>query len=260
MNPMASCPPDARLSAPTPVRRPVSRNLGTFPVPLPSEPVLVVEDEPRTRRYLCLALQKSGFKVLEAGHGAEAMELFHRQVPRVVLLDIGLPDMSGFDLCRAMRQQREDLAILMATGRAEDADKVTGLELGADEYLVKPFGPEVLVASIKAVLRRCTHAPSPSGELAYGPLRLDPLTLKAFKDDRELDLTPKEFALLALFLRHPGQVLTRERLHQEIWGEHHYCCPKTLDVFICKLREKLEADPAHPVHLRTERGVGFVYQ
>ena len=224
----------------------------------PAEAILIVEDDPGARKYICITLQKAGFKTLEAGDGEEALELFEQRTPGVALLDIGLPGMNGFQLCQTMRQRREDLAILMVTGRADDADKVSGLELGADDYLVKPFGPDVLVARIKAVLRRCARRPSSPELLTLGDLQMDPLGMKVFKRGVEIDLTPKEFALLATFLRHPGEVLTRERLRQEIWGEHHFVSAKTLDVFVCKLREKLEDDPAHPSHFKTEWGVGFI--
>lgn len=222
------------------------------------EAILVVEDDQSARKFIRITLQKAGFKVLEAGDGEEALELFERRTPRVALLDIGLPGMDGFQLCQTMRQRREDLAILMITGRADDADKVSGLELGADDYVVKPFGPDVLVARIKAVLRRCTRRNGAPEVLTLGDLRMDLLTMKVFKRGREIDLTPKEFALLATFLRHPGEVLTRDRLRREIWGENHFGSAKALDVFICKLREKLEDDPAHPSHFRTEWGVGFI--
>ena len=224
----------------------------------PAEAILIVEDDPGARKYIRITLQKAGFETLEAGDGEEALELFERRTPRAALLDIGLPGMNGFQLCQTMRQRREDLAILMVTGRAEDADKVSGLELGADDYLVKPFGPDVLVARIKAVLRRCARRSSSPERLTLGDLQMDLLGMKVFKRGLEIALTPKEFALLATFLRHPGEVLTRDRLHQEIWGEKHFVSAKTLDVFVCKLREKLEDDPAHPDHFKTEWGVGFI--
>lgn len=224
----------------------------------PTCTALVVEDDCMARKYIRITLQKAGFKVMEASNGEEALELFHQEQPRVALLDIGLPGMDGFEVCRRMRQQREDMAILILTGRGDDTDKVSGLELGADDYLVKPFGPEVLVAQIKAVLRRCVRQNQTSDVLTHGDLRLEFHTLKVFKGNREVDLTPREFTLLAAFLKHPGEVLTREQLHREVWGEQHHVSPKALDVNIFKLREKLEEDPAHPRYFRTERGVGYI--
>ncbi len=221
-------------------------------------PVLLVEDDPVARKFIRITLQKAGFKVHEAGSGEEALDLFERHPTQVALLDIGLPGMDGFELCQKLRQRSEAVAILILTGRGDDSDKVSGLELGADDYLVKPFGPDVLVARIRAVLRRYAHQSQVSNTLSLGDLRLECLTMKVFKGGREVDLTPREFALLAAFLRHPGEVLTREQLRDEIWGEHHFGSAKALDVFVCKLREKLEDDPAHPQHFKTEWGVGFV--
>jgi DNA-binding response OmpR family regulator len=220
--------------------------------------VLVVEDDPGARKFIRTALQKAGFKVTEADCGEDALDLFDRCPPQVALLDIGLPGMDGFEVCREMRQRRPGTAILILTGRGDDSDKVSGLDQGADDYLVKPFGPEVLVARIKAVLRRCSRQNETSDVLTLGDLRLEFHTLKVFKGDKEVDLTPREFALLAAFLKHPGEVLTRDQLRGEVWGENHYGSAKALDVFVCKLREKLEDDPAHPKYFLTERGVGFI--
>lgn len=224
----------------------------------PSCTVLVVEDDPSARKYIRISLEKAGCQVIEAESGEEALELFERHFPEVALLDIGLPGMDGFEVCQTMRQRRPDMAILILTGRGDDSDKVSGLDLGADDYLVKPFGPNVLVASINAVLRRCTRHSQTTDTLSLGDIRLEFHTLKVFKGDREIDLTKREFALLATFLRHPGEVLSRDKLRAEIWGENHFGSAKALDVFVCKLREKLEDDPARPKYFKTAWGVGFV--
>ena len=218
----------------------------------------MVEDDPQARKFIRITLQKAGFRVMEAGSGEEALELLDRLPPKVALLDLGLPGMDGFELCRRIRQRREDIAILILTGRGDDSDKVSGLDLGADDYLVKPFGPEVLLARIRAVLRRCLRPTQDADRLTLGDLRLEFHGMKVHKGDREVDLTPREFALLAALLRHPGKVLTRDQLREEVWGENHFGSAKALDVFVCKLREKLEDDPAHPRYIRTEWGVGFV--
>jgi two-component system response regulator VicR len=168
--------------------------------------------------------------------------------------------MDGFKLCTEIRKRSEDTAILILTGRGDDSDKVFGLDLGADDYLVKPFAPEVLVARINAVLRRCQVKAKTSDMLMLGDIRLEFRTNKVFKGGAEVDLTPREFALLATFLAHPGQVLSREQLQDGVWGENHHGSAKSLDVFICKLREKLEDDPTHPRHFLTQRGVGFLCQ
>jgi DNA-binding response OmpR family regulator len=218
----------------------------------------VVEDDPSARKYISLTLQKAGYQVMEAGSGEEALELFDHQPTRVALLDLGLPGMDGFELCAEIRQRSEDMAILILTGRSDDSDKVSGLDLGADDFLVKPFGPDVLLARINAVLRRCSRQNQTADVITLHDLRLEFHTLKVYKKDREVDLTKREFALLAAFLKHAGEVLTRDRLHEEIWGENHYGSAKALDVLVCKLREKLEDDPAHPKYFRTAWGVGFV--
>jgi DNA-binding response OmpR family regulator len=220
--------------------------------------VLVVEDDPCALKYIRITLQKAGCQVLEAGSGEEALELFNQHAPQVALLDVGLPGMDGFEVCRILRERHEDTAILILTGRGEDSDKVSGLDLGADDYLVKPFGPDVLVASINAVLRRCSRQNQASDVLTLGDLRLEFHTRKVFKNDKEVDLTKREFALLAAFLKHPGMVLSREKLHNEVWGENHFGSAKALDVFVCKLREKLEDDPTHPKYFKTAWGVGFI--
>lgn len=222
--------------------------------------VLVVEDDLVARKFICTTLRKTGCKVIEAVTGEEALELFGLNRPQVVLVDLGLPGMDGFELCIEMRRRGEDLAILILTGRGDDSDKVLGLDLGADDYLVKPFGPEVLLARMNAVLRRCKARSGPSDTLALGDIRLEFHGMKVFKRGVQVDLTPREFALLATFLKHPGQVLSREQLHRGVWGENHFGSSKALDVFICKLREKLEDDPTHPKHFLTQRGMGFICQ
>ncbi len=220
--------------------------------------VLIVEDDLIARKFIRTSLQKAGCRVLEAGSGEEALELFDRHAPQVALLDLGLPGMDGLEVCRNLRERREDMAILILTGRSEDSDKVSGLNLGADDYLVKPFGPDVLVARINAVLRRCRRQHQTQNVLTLGDLRLEFRTMKVFKGDKVVDLTRREFALLAAFLKHPGEVLSRDQLRDEVWGENHHGSAKGLDVFVCKLREKLEDDPANPRYFRTAWGVGFV--
>lgn len=220
--------------------------------------VLVVEDDPGARKYISLTLQKAGCRVVEAGSGEEGLDLFDEASTQVALVDLGLPGMDGFELCSEIRRRREDTAILIVTGRGDDTDKVWGLDLGADDYLVKPFGPEILVARINAVLRRCRRKLQSLDGLRLGQLRLEFHKMKVFKANVPVALTPHEFALLTAFLRHPGEVLTREWLHREVWGENHAGSSKALDVLVCKLREKLEDDPAHPELFRTERGVGFI--
>lgn len=219
---------------------------------------MVVEDEPLARLAIRTALLKGKFKVVEAESGEEALDVFDRTSPHVVILDIGLPGLDGFEVCRRIREKREDTAILMLTARGEAEDKINGLELGADDYLVKPFNPGELVARIRAVLRRAALQPPPEEPLLFGDLRLDFQSMKAFKGGEDVNLSPREFALLAALLRHPGQVMSREQLGKEIWGPIHRENARALDVFVCKLRDKIEDDPTCPRYVRTARGAGYV--
>ena len=258
MNLPAPCLPEPHLPPSRPLRPRGPRAVGSLESAFSGYSILVVEDEPRARKYLCTTLHKAGFKVLEAENGGDARDLFELRSPQVALLDIGLPGMDGFEVCQRMRMRRNDMAILMVTGRAGDSDKVSGLDLGADDYLVNPFGPDVLVARLNAVLRRCLRQEHASEVLTLGDIRVELLTMKVFKDGHAVDLTPREFTLLTTFLKHPGEVLTRDRLRSEVWGAHHFGSGKALDVFVCKLREKLEDDPSHPSRFRTEWGVGYI--
>lgn len=227
------------------------------PVAVPC--VLVVEDEPLARISIRATLQKAGFLVIEAESGEQALGLFDQgPAPDVVILDIGLPGLDGFEVCQAMRKKRADVAILMLTARADPADKINGLTLGADDYLVKPFNPGELVARIRAVLRRSAHQAPSKEPLVHGELRLEPRSQKAFKRGVDANLSPREFALLAALLRHPGQVMSREKLAAEVWGPAHQGNARALDVFVCKLRDKIEDDPDHPAYVRTAWGAGYI--
>jgi len=221
--------------------------------------VLVVEDEPLARLSIRTALAKDGFKVIEAESGEQALGHFDRvPSPDVVILDIGLPGLNGFEVCERIREKRADTAILMLTARADPSDKITGLTLGADDYIVKPFNPGELVARIRAVLRRSAQRTRSLEPLVFGELCLDLLSQKAFKSGVDVNLSPREFALLTALLRHPGQVMSREQLAMEVWGTTQRGNARALDVFVCKLREKIEADPAHPQFVRTAWGAGYV--
>ena len=219
---------------------------------------LIVEDDSATRRLLQKNLEKAGFLVRTAEDGETAVELFQREPAQVVILDIMLPGMDGFEVCRRLREHREATAILMLTAKREDDDKINGLDLGADDYMVKPFNPRELTARLRAILRRCALRPGAADALAFKDLRIDFRAQKAFKGDCELDLTPREFALLGTFLQNPGKVLTREELNDKLWGKGHHGSSKSLDVYVRKLREKMEEDPSRPTRLRTAWGVGYV--
>jgi two-component system, OmpR family, response regulator RegX3 len=223
--------------------------------------ILMVEDEESITVPLSEALAREGFDTEVAGTVAEALELAGRLAPDLVLLDVMLPDGSGYDVCRELRRESR-VPIIMLTARGEETDRVVGLELGADDYVVKPFSAREVAARIRAVLRRTGEAAasSPSKEsaaLTVGDLRLDPARRSATLAGEELDLTRKEFELLELLMGEAGSVITRERLIDEVWDVNWFGSTKTLDVHVSGLRRKLGDDPSSPRYLHTVRGVGF---
>jgi two-component system response regulator RegX3 len=218
----------------------------------------MVEDEESITVPLAEALVREGFDTQVAGTVREAVELIERRLPDLVLLDVMLPDGSGYDVCRRLRESSR-VPIIMLTARGEETDRVVGLELGADDYVVKPFSARELAARIRAVLRRA-DAEGPidrEGPLEVGPLRLHPDRRMASLDGDELELTRKEFELLELLLREAGNVVSRERLIDEVWDVNWFGSTKTLDVHISSLRRKLGDDSADPRFIHTVRGVGF---
>jgi DNA-binding response OmpR family regulator len=221
----------------------------------PRRTILLVEDERSIRDPLADALRSEGFDTLVAGTVAEALEQARRD-PDLVLLDVMLPDGSGFDVCRELRQ-RSQVPIIMLTARGEEADRVVGLELGADDYVVKPFATGEVIARIRAVLRRRPSDPPDERELAVQDLRIDVAARRAWLAERELELTRKEFDLLARLARDAGRVVTRESLMSDVWDLNWFGSTKTLDVHVAWLRRKLGDDPGEPTYIHTVRGVGF---
>ncbi len=221
--------------------------------------VLMVEDESSITEPLAEALEREGFDTRVAGTVAGALEEARRELPDLVLLDVMLPDGSGYDVCRELRRD-STVPIIMLTARGEETDRVVGLELGADDYVVKPFSAREVVARIRAVLRRSTgRTPEQAtGEpFEVGGLRLHPDRRTAVLAGSELDLTRREFDLLELLMREAGSVITRERLIDEVWDTNWYGSTKTLDVHVSSLRRKLGDDSAEPRFIHTVRGVGF---
>jgi two-component system response regulator RegX3 len=223
----------------------------------PRRTILLVEDETSITEPLAEALRSEGFHTQVAGTVAEALELAHTE-PDLVLLDVMLPDGSGFDVCRELRQ-RSRVPIIMLTARGEEADRVVGLELGADDYVVKPFSAREVVARIRAVLRRVNEPAvgEDEGPLEVGELRLDPSSRQVTHRGEALELSRKEFELLQLLMRNAGSVVTRERLLDEVWDTNWFGSTKTLDVHVSGIRRKLGDDPSEPRYLHTVRGVGF---
>jgi two-component system response regulator RegX3 len=219
--------------------------------------VLLVEDEASITEPLAEALGREGFETKVAATAADALELAARLQPDLVLLDVMLPDGSGFDVCRALRQ-RSQVPIIMLTARGEEADRVVGLELGADDYVVKPFSAREVTARIRAVLRRAESPAQPDDKpIELGELRLDPARREVTKNGDILELSRKEFELLHLLMANAGSVVTRERAIDEVWDVNWFGSTKTLDVHVSGLRRKLGDDSNEPRFLHTVRGVGF---
>jgi len=222
----------------------------------PRRTILLVEDETSIIEPLAEALRSEGFDTLVAGTVSEALEQARRE-PDLVLLDLMLPDGSGFDVCRELRK-RSQVPIIMLTARGEEADRVVGLELGADDYVVKPFSAREVVARIRAVLRRA-QAPEPADDsaLEVADVRLDPARREVTLRGDVLELSRKEFELLQLLMRNAGSVVTRERLIDEVWDPNWFGSTKTLDVHVSGIRRKLGDEPSQPRYLHTVRSVGF---
>ena len=222
--------------------------------------VLVVDDEESYRQALASGLAREGFAVEIAGDGHEALRLFHRVHPDLVLLDVMLPDQSGIEICQQMRALKP-VPIIMVTARDSEVDVVLGLELGASDYVAKPFRLRELVARMRAVLRRGVAVAEPHEEvLAIGPVRLDAGRREVTVDEQSVDLSRKEFDLLALLMSHSGQVVTRDWCIDRLWWDQELTDTRTLDTHIKRLRRKIEPDPANPRHLVTVRGVGFRFE
>ena len=222
--------------------------------------VLLVEDEASIAEPFARALGREGFDAEVAGTAASARDAFARNPPAIVLLDLGLPDGDGRELCREWRRSTS-VPIIMLTARGTETDRVVGLELGADDYVVKPFSVAEVAARIRAVLRRAQPAqpaPAPQEPVELGDLRIDPATRSATRGGRDLGLTRKEFDLLARLARDAGRVVSREDLMSDVWDENWFGSTKTLDVHVGFLRRKLGDDAADPRYLRTVRGVGFL--
>lgn len=221
-------------------------------------PVLVVEDDSKTSSLISLYLQREGYATAVAFDGVEALELVRRQNPAIVVLDLMLPKLDGWEVCRRIRQF-SDVPILMLTARGEEFDRVLGLTMGADDYIVKPFSPRELIARIKAVLRRTSAtAGERSARLKVGGMALDTDKHEVTVDNRRVALTPSEFKLLRLLMNSPGRLFSREQLLNALYPFGEQVIDRVIDVHIGKLRQKLEPDPANPRYILTVRGFGYL--
>ncbi|QOX61973.1 response regulator transcription factor [Anoxybacterium hadale] len=222
--------------------------------------VLVVEDEASIRRFIKLNLETAGYEVGEAASGEDALELIETFSPDVVVLDLMLPGIDGLEVCRHIRGHTPEPLIIMLTAKSQDTDKIMGLELGADDYMVKPFNPFELIARIKAMLRRRDRFDTPKKVYTCGDLELDTDANKLLKDGYEVELTPTEYSLLKIFMENPGRALKRDELLNAVWGEDYFGDTKTLDVHIRRLREKIEENPSAPQYIKTVWGSGYRWQ
>jgi len=223
--------------------------------------ILIVEDEADIRELLRYSLTQEGFAVEEAADGAEALDRITRRAPDLVLLDLMLPRMSGLELCRRLRANVEtaEIPVIVVTAKSAEVDRVLGLEMGADDYVVKPFSPREVVARVKAMLRRVHATMEPRGAAVYekGRLRIDFSTYEVFVDGVKHDLALREFELLRFFVQHPLRVYSREQLLDLVWGRDTFVEPRTVDVHVRRLRQQIERDDANPELILTVRSVGY---
>jgi DNA-binding response OmpR family regulator len=230
-------------------------------VPLNESTILVIEDEPSVGEVVSLYLRRAGFTVSVVRDGKQALERLNETLPTLVILDLMLPGVDGWEITRWLRE-RGDVPIIMLTARRDEIDRIAGLELGADDYVVKPFSPQELVSRVRAVLRRSASKAEEQVEqtITFSDLRIDPGTRYISVREEEVALTVKEFDLLYLLARHPRQVFTRDQLLERVWGDANYIDPGTVTVHIRRLREKIENDPGSPRHLQTVWGVGYRFE
>ena len=224
--------------------------------------ILIVEDEASIAEVVSLYLKRAGYAVQLASDGRQAMKLFETQMPGLVILDLMLPEVDGLSLTRWLRE-RSNVPIIMLTARREEIDRITGLELGADDYIVKPFSPQELVSRVRAVMRRLKREqPDMDQErfLSFDDLTINPRSRVVTVSNTPVELTAKEFDMLYLLAQHPRQDFTREQLLERVWGGALYIDPGTVTVHVRRLREKVEADPSHPTRLLTVWGVGYKFE
>ena len=220
--------------------------------------LLLVDDEVSIQRAMAPLLRSRGYSVTLAGTGRDAIEAFERDRPDLVILDLGLPDIDGTEVCRQVRERSADVPVLVLSARGEERDKVAALDLGADDYVTKPFGPEELLARVRAALRRSLGREKvQQGTLNRGDLTIDFDRHRVYRGGDEIRLTPREFELLSLLLSHAGRVLTHRSILKAIWGPHAADQPEHLRVLVGQLRKKIEPDPSSPRYLLTEPWVGY---
>ncbi len=223
--------------------------------------ILVVEDEPSIAEVVGLYLRRAGYQVSIARDGLEAQQTIETHLPDLIVMDLMLPVINGFELTRWLREF-SDIPVIMLTARRDEIDRIAGLEMGADDYVLKPFSPQELVSRVRAVLRRTSSKKATTGEkpITYSSMEIDPQTRLVTINDHEINLTAKEFDTLWLLAQNPRQVFTRNQVLEQVWGISDYIDPSTVTVHIRRLREKIEPDPSNPQHLLTVWGVGYKFE
>jgi two-component system alkaline phosphatase synthesis response regulator PhoP len=221
--------------------------------------ILIIEDEPNMVAGLRDNFEYEGYEVLTAGDGREGLERALSHSPDLVVLDVMMPKMSGLDVCKQLKVKRPSIPIIMLTARGQEVDKVVGLELGADDYVTKPFSIRELLARVKAVLRRAHTLPADQERCTFGDVEANLRTYQVLRKGKAVEFSTKEFELLKYFLLHRGETLSRDRLLEDVWGYEQYPTTRTVDAHIVRLRQKLEPNPAEPRYFLTVHGVGYKF-
>lgn len=220
--------------------------------------ILLVEDEESIRGFLKINLERNNFQVIEAGSGEEGLELASIEKPDLAILDVMLPGIDGFQVCNELRNRYKDMGIVMLTAKGQDIDRIMGLEYGADDYILKPFNPLEVVLRIKAILRRMdNNKQDKSNIIEQGRFTIDLYSQKLLKDGEEVDVTPKEYLIMKLFIEHPNKAFTRDELLNTVWGNNFFGDPKIIDVNIRRLRNKVEDNASNPKYIETVWGKGY---
>lgn len=225
--------------------------------------ILLVEDEAPIRKFTRINLEQQGYEIYEAGTGEEGVQLARSIRPDIVVLDLMLPGISGYDVCETLRTEMPSIGIIMLTAKSQEVDRILGLEKGTDDYMVKPFNPHELVLKVRSLERRLgpvqRKEPTALNDhvITDGPFSLDLNARTFYKDGKEIDITPTELAIIRLFLTEPGHAFSREEILEKIWGENYHGETKIVDVNIRRIRAKIEQNPAKPAYLETVWGVGY---
>ena len=224
--------------------------------------ILIIEDDKDIVELVRYNLEKEGYRVSSADDGAAGLAQAKSSPPDLLVLDLMLPKLPGLEICKELRRNSKSprLPILMLTARGDEADRVVGLEMGADDYVSKPFSPRELVARVRALLRRSEPGEEPEAAIEVGGLTIDPASYRVSRLGKPVALSTLEFRLLAYLASHPNKVFSRDRLLDAVWGTERFVTPRSVDVYIRRLREKIEPDPENPAHLKTVRGTGYLFE